>query len=267
LATERYSVGLDYGTNSVRAIIVEVSTGREIATAVYDYQRGDQGVITDDSNPHIARQHPADYVEGLRACTTAALEQARAEPGFAPERVIGIGVDTTGSTPLPVDRDGVPLAFHAEFQENLNALAWLWKDHSAIAEAEQITAMAARHRPHYLAKSGGTYSSEWFFSKIWHCLNVDPRVFAAAHSWVELCDYVPALLTGATRPEQIKWKNNFNTVSLSMVLMRQFRSIILCLAHVSSSIGKGRAIAHKAFPQRRNHVCQLLEMLWTTAFL
>jgi L-ribulokinase len=204
LATERYSIGLDYGTNSVRAVIIEVSTGREIATAVYDYQRGDHGVITDDANPHVARQHPTDYVEGLRACTTAALAQARAEPGFAPERVIGIGVDTTGSTPLPVDRDGVPLAFHAEFQENPNALAWLWKDHSAMAEAEQITALAARHRPHYLAKSGGTYSSEWFFSKIWHCLNVDPRVFAAAHSWVELCDYVPALLTGATRPEQIK---------------------------------------------------------------
>ncbi len=204
MPTEQYAIGLDYGTNSVRAVIVAVSSGREIATAVYDYRHGDHGVITDPANPHVARQHPADYLDGLRASVTAALSQAHAEPGFAPEKVVGIGVDTTGSTPLPVDRDGTPLAFHEAFRDNPNALAWLWKDHSAMAEAEQITALAAAHRPHYLARSGGTYSSEWFFRKIWHCLNVDPQVFAAAHSWVELCDYVPALLVGETRPERIK---------------------------------------------------------------
>ena len=104
MATERYSIGLDYGTNSVRAVIIEVSTGREIATAVYDYQRGDHGVITDDANPHVARQHPTDYVEGLRACTTAALAQA--SPAGRAGRVIGIG-GYYRKHALPVDRDGV----------------------------------------------------------------------------------------------------------------------------------------------------------------
>lgn len=204
MAAEKYTVGVDYGTNSVRALVVDVRTGQEIATAVHDYRRGDHGVITDPGNPHVARQHPADYHEGLQACVTAALEQARATPGFDARKIIGIGVDTTGSTPIPVNADGVPLAFLDPFRENPNALAWLWKDHSSMAEAEKITALAAQHRPRFLAKSGGTYSSEWFFSKIWHCLNVDPAVFAAAASWVEFCDYVPALLVGETRPDRIK---------------------------------------------------------------
>ncbi len=203
MATEKYAIGVDYGTNSVRALVVEVHTGREVATAVHDYRRGDQGVITDGSNPHVARQHPLDYHEGLEASVTAALAEARSDAAFSPAQVIGIGVDTTGSTPLPVDAAGVALALKPEFQENPNALAWLWKDHSSMEEAERLTALAARHRPHYLAKSGGTYSSEWFFSKIWHCLNVDRPVFDAAASWVELCDYIPALLVGATRPERI----------------------------------------------------------------
>ncbi|MBI3945519.1 MAG: ribulokinase [Armatimonadetes bacterium] len=203
MATEKHAIGVDFGTNSVRALIVDVRTGGEVATAVRDYQRGDHGVITDPNNPHVARQHPADYHEGLQASVTAALRQARAIPGFAPEQVIGIGVDTTGSTPIPVDPDGVPLAFHETFRENPNALAWLWKDHSGMAEAEKITALAAEHRPHFLAKSGGTYSSEWFFSKAWHCLNADPTLFAAAHSWVECCDYIPALLVGDTRPDRL----------------------------------------------------------------
>jgi L-ribulokinase len=195
---------LDYGTNSVRALLVDVATGEEIATYVHDYTRGDQGVLTDPGNPHIARQDPADYLDGLQAAATAALAEAAKRPGFAPDQVIGIGVDTTGSTPLPVDRDSLPLAFHPEFAGNLNALAWLWKDHSSVAEAEAITALAAEHRPEYLCKCGGTYSSEWFFSKLWHCLNVDPAVFEVAYSWVELCDYVPGVLVGATRPEDLK---------------------------------------------------------------
>jgi len=197
----RYSIGLDFGTNSARAVIVDVRTGEEIATAVSDYRRGDQGVITSPSNVHVARQHPADYHDSLVGCVKAALEAAEDTPGFSPDLIIGIGVDTTGSTPIPVDASGTPLALTGRFEGNENALAWLWKDHSSMAEAEKITALAAEHRPRYLAKSGGTYSSEWYFSKIWHCLNVDPEVFSAAHSWVEFCDYIPALLAGDTRPE------------------------------------------------------------------
>lgn len=204
MAKAKYTIGIDFGTNSVRAVIVEANTGEEIATSVHHYQRGEQGVITDAANPHIARQHPADYRDGLVGCVTAALEQARGLPNFIAKNVIGLGVDTTGSTPIPVDRDGTPLALKDEFKDNINTLAWLWKDHSSMAEAEKITALATEHRPHYLAKCGGIYSSEWFFSKIWHCLHIDPEVFEAAYSWVEFCDYIPALLAGDTQPEHIK---------------------------------------------------------------
>ncbi|HEY3398812.1 MAG TPA: ribulokinase [Armatimonadota bacterium] len=200
----RYSLGLDYGTNSVRALLVDIRTGAEIAGKVHDYQRGEQGILTDPANPHVARQHPLDYLEGLECAVTGALQAAAAVPGFSAELVIGLGVDTTGSTPLPVDRAGVPLALHPEFAADLNALAWLWKDHSSVAEAAQITAAARRLRPAYLSRCGGTYSSEWFWAKLWHCLNVDPEVFAAAYSWVECCDWIPAVLVGNTDPEQLR---------------------------------------------------------------
>lgn len=204
MATSRYTLGLDFGTNSVRALIADVATGEEVATYVHEYRRGDQGVITDPDNPHVARQHPADYIEGLEGSVKGVLELAQAIEGFSAERIIGIGVDTTGSTPIPVTRDGTPLAFLDQFADNINALAWLWKDHSSMDEAERITQLAREHRPAYLQKSGGTYSSEWFFSKIWHCLNVAPEVFEAAYSWVEFADYIPAVLVGDTRPESIK---------------------------------------------------------------
>ncbi len=202
--SDRYTIGIDFGTNSVRALVVDVRDGSEIATFVHDYTRGDKGIIGDPTNAHVARQHPAEYTEGLQACVTAALDQAKSAPGFSADNVIGIGVDTTGSTPLPVDREGTPLAFLDAFRDNPDAMAWLWKDHSAVREAERINELANEHRPRFLAKSGGTYSSEWFWSKIWHCLNADPAVFDAAYSWVECCDFVTATLVGDTRPENIK---------------------------------------------------------------
>ena len=133
----KYSLGLDYGTNSVRAIIVDVSNGDELATAVADYKRGDAGVITDASNVHVARQHPQDYLDGLVECVASAMEIAKTDPGFSPADMIGIGVDTTGSTPIPVNAAGTPLALTPKFGDNINALAWLWKDHSSVSEAEQ----------------------------------------------------------------------------------------------------------------------------------
>ena len=114
--------------------------------------------------------------------------------------MVGIGVDTTGSTPLPVDGRGQPLAFERRFAKNPAAMAWLWKDHTGVAEAAEITALAKKIRPQYLAKCGGTYSSEWFFSKILHCLRAAPEVFDAAASWIELADYIPAALTGTEAP-------------------------------------------------------------------
>ena len=133
------------------------------------------------SDPNLARQHPADYVRGAEVTIRRALGQAkRTVKGFRAENVIGIGVDTTGSTPLPVNRDGRPLAFEKRFSRNPAAMAWLWKDHTGVAEAEEITSLAAKMRPQYLAKCGGTYSSEWFFSKILHCLRTSPDIFDAA---------------------------------------------------------------------------------------
>ena len=200
----KYVIGLDYGTNSVRALLVNAANGREVATAVYNYAHGREGVIL-SRDPNLARQHPADYVKGAEVTIQKALALAkRAVRGFEPGQVIGIGVDTTGSTPLPVDQNGRPLAFDRKFAKNPAAMAWLWKDHTGIAEAAEITALARKMRPQYLAKCGGTYSSEWFFSKVLHCLRTAPEVFHAAHRWVECADWVPAMLTGTESPSSLK---------------------------------------------------------------
>ena len=201
----RYTIGLDYGTNSARALVVDCADGREIGTAVVGYASGQQGVLLDLADHHLARQNPADYLRVLEEATRGALAAAQAaEAGFSPAQVIGIGMDGTGSSPLPVDANNVPLAFAAEFSERLAAQCWLWKDHTGIPEAEAITAIAKQLRPQYLAKIGGTYSSEWFWAKLWHCLKTDPEVFAAAYSWVELADFVPAVLCGVSDPRQIR---------------------------------------------------------------
>jgi len=200
MATQ-YTIGLDYGTNSVRALIVNVANGAEVAAAVWTYSHGKQGVVL-ARDPNLARQHPADYLKGAEITLRQALATAKKTvKGFNASHVIGIGVDTTGSTPLPVDAEGQPLAFQKKFAAHPAALAWLWKDHTAIAEAAEITALAKKMRPQYLAKCGGTYSSEWFWSKVLKCLRTAPEVFNAAHSWVELSDFVPAALTGTEHPE------------------------------------------------------------------
>ena len=198
----QYTIGLDYGTNSVRALIVNVANGAEIAAAVWTYAHGTQGVVL-SRDPNLARQHPADYLTGAETTIKQALASAKKSvKGFSPDQVIGIGVDTTGSTPLPVDKEGQPLVFQKKFAGHPAALAWLWKDHTSVSEAVEITALAKEIRPQYLAKCGGTYSSEWFWSKLLHCLRTAPAVFNAAHSWVELSDFVPASLTGTEHPDK-----------------------------------------------------------------
>jgi L-ribulokinase len=198
-----WSLGLDFGTNSVRALIVDISNGSEVGTSIWNYTHGEAGVVLDRDRPHLARQHPADYMRGIEQSISAALMQAAQTPGFSPRRIIGIGVDTTGSTPMPVDRNGQALALHSSFENDVDAMAWLWKDHTSHAEAEEITELASKLRPKYLAKCGGRYSSEWFWAKILHCARTSPKVFVAAHSWVEIADWIPAVLTGTTRPEQL----------------------------------------------------------------
>lgn len=199
----KYALGLDFGTGSVRALLVDLRNGRELATSVFNYRCGKEGVLTDPKDPDVARQHPKDYLDGLEQCVRGCLAVARKHKGFDAGDVIGIGVDTTGSTPIPVNADGQPLVFSKRFARNLNAMAWLWKDHSSHDEAAEITELAQRMHPEYLAKCGGTYSSEWFFSKILHCLRVDREVFGAAAIWVELADFIPAYLTGNTRPDRV----------------------------------------------------------------
>ena len=203
MSATNYTIGLDYGTNSVRTLIVNVANGREVASAVWNYTHGTQGVIL-ARDPNLARQHPADYVTGAETTIKKALAVAkRTVRGFSADQIIGIGVDTTGSTPLPVDRHGHPLAFDRRFAKHPAAMAWLWKDHTGVAEAGEITELARKIRPHYLAKCGGTYSSEWFFSKILHCLRTNPEVFDAAYLWVECADWVPAMLTGTEEPDEL----------------------------------------------------------------
>jgi L-ribulokinase len=191
-----YALGLDFGTNTARALIVDVRSGREIATATAAYPSGADGIILDRRDPMLARQRPADYATALTRCVRAALRRAANVRGFDRDRLVGIGVDTTASTPLPVDEHCVPLAERPRFRRNINAFAWLWKDHTSHAEAREITELARRERPDLLPLCGGEYSSEWFWSKLLHCRRTAPGVFEAAASWIELCDYIPALLTG-----------------------------------------------------------------------
>src|ERR1017187_10491496 len=163
MSATNYTIGLDYGTNSVRTLIVNVANGREVASAVWNYTHGTQGVIL-ARDPNLARQHPADYVTGAETTIKKALAMAkRTVRGFTPEQIIGIGV----------------------------------------AKAGEITELARKYRPQYLAKCGGTYSSEWFFSKILHCLRTSPEVFDAAYLWVECADWVPATLTGTEAPDKL----------------------------------------------------------------
>jgi L-ribulokinase len=198
-----YVIGIDFGTNSCRSLLVDAANGRELADHVFPYPSGTDGVILYPSDPNLARQNPGDYLLGIETTVKESIRKARdADPEFRPEAVIGIGVDTTGSSPMPVDAEGQALCFRERFRNNPAAMVWLWKDHTSYREAALITRLAQEMRPQYLSKVGGTYSSEWWWSKILHCRNVAPDVFDAAESWMEICDWIPAVLTG--RPDPAK---------------------------------------------------------------
>lgn len=199
------TLGIDYGTNSVRALIVRCSDGGEIGVCVFNYPSGRDGILLDPRDANLARQHPGDYLVGLEQSVQGALADARkSDPAFEPSWVIGIGIDTTGSSPMPVDSANNALGMKPEFRDNPAAQCWLWKDHTSHAEAAQITELARTERPRMIARCGNTYSSEWFWSKIWHCLNTAPDVFDAAFSWVELSDWIPAQVCGVTDPRSIR---------------------------------------------------------------
>jgi L-ribulokinase len=202
---KRYALGIDYGTNSCRSLLVDLDDGTEVGSTVFPYPSGELGILLDERNPNVARQNPQDYLDGLMVVARGALEQAREQvPGFDPAQVVGMGIDTTGSTVIPVNRDGTPLGLVPEFKENLNAMVWLWKDHTAHEEAAEITELGNRIRPQIMAKCGGIYSSEWWWSKILRLKRTDPKVYNAAYSYVEHCDWIPAVLTGNTDPLKLK---------------------------------------------------------------
>ncbi len=197
----KYVIGLDFGTDSVRALVVDVVNGKELATYVSNYKRWNKGKYQ-NSSQNMYRHHPLDYIESMQEVIVQSLKQL---PKTIVDNIIGIGVDTTGSTPAPVDKDGTVLALKEEFSENPNAMFILWKDHTAVEEAELINKVAKSWGGTDFTKySGGVYSSEWFFSKILHILRADSKVRENAFSWVELADWIPAILTGNLDPLKMK---------------------------------------------------------------
>lgn len=199
--TTKYVIGVDYGSDSVRSIIVNTATGEEISSAVHYYKRWKDGLFCNSSINQF-RQHPLDYIEGLQESIKECI--TKVEHLDIAKNIKGIAVDTTGSTPIAVNKNGTPLALTEEFKENPNAMFVLWKDHTAVKEAAEINAHAAKAEVNYLKNVGGIYSSEWFWAKLLHVLRADEKVRNACFSWVEHCDWIPFFLTGGNDATQIK---------------------------------------------------------------
>ena len=200
MAQAKYTIGLDYGTDSVRSLIVNTENGKEVASAVFEYPRWKKQMYC-DARTNRFRQHPKDYLEGLESTIVQALKMA---PAGVAENVVGISVDTTGSTPVAVDEKGIPLSLTAGFEENPNAMFVLWKDHTGVKEAEEINQLAKSWKVDFTKFEGGVYSSEWFWAKLLHVIREDAGVFRSAASWVEHCDWIPAVLTGNSNPKTMK---------------------------------------------------------------
>ena len=194
-----YVIGVDYGTDSCRAVIVNAENGAEIASAVKYYPRWKIGKYCSPKDNRY-RQHPLDYIECLEESIKEVLSKS---PSGIAENIVGMAFDTTGSTPVLTDKEGVPLALLPEFSENPNAMFVLWKDHTAIKEAAEINALAKASEVDYTSYEGGIYSSEWVWAKVTHILREDESICKAAYSWIEHCDWMPAILTGHTKPEEV----------------------------------------------------------------
>jgi L-ribulokinase len=197
----KYTIGLDYGTDSLRTMLVNAITGKEEASAVMHYPRWKEGKYCDPLKNQF-RQHPLDYMEVLEKTIREVISKVPAEVA---NNVVAISVDTTGSTPVAVDASGTPLSLKPEFSENPHAMFVLWKDHTAVKEADEVNQLARSWGGEdYTKYEGGIYSSEWFWAKILKVLRTDEKVRNAAYSWVEHCDWIPALLTGNTDPLKLK---------------------------------------------------------------
>ena len=196
----KFTIGIDFGTDSVRALVVDTQTGETVGNAVHYYERWKKGLYCNSSSQQF-RQHPLDYLEGLEEAVKGAIKGLSDK---IKQNIVGISVDTTGSTPVAVDENGTPLALLPEFAENPNGMFILWKDHTANSEAEEINNLAHAWDIDFTKYVGGVYSSEWFWAKILRAIRVDENIRTSAFSWVEHCDWVSAVLTGNMNPLTIK---------------------------------------------------------------
>ena len=219
-----YTIGLDFGTDSLRALIVDVDSGEEVGMSVAEYERWKSQKYCNPLNNQF-RQHPKDYINAMKKAINQALNSVEDHVRL---NVIGIGVDTTGSTPCPVNAAGIPLAMLPEFEENPNAMFHLWKDHTATEEAEEINNANEKSENDYLQYVGGIYSSEWYWAKILHTCRKDRKVRLAAFTWLEHCDWIPFLITGGEDVRQLKrsacaaghkalWHKDYNGVPVDFL--------------------------------------------------
>lgn len=196
---KKYVIGIDYGTDSARAVIINALNGDEVSSSVKQYSRWAKGEFCDPARDQY-RQHPLDYIEAMEHSVKDALSKAGAEVA---QNIGGISFDTTGSTPVLVNEAGIPLALTTEFADNPNAMFVLWKDHTAIKEAAEINKLCKSWKIDYSSYEGGIYSSEWVWAKMLHVLRADDQVCSAAYSWIEHCDWMPSLITGVILPEKV----------------------------------------------------------------
>jgi len=201
MSTANYVIGVDYGTDSVRSVLVDTANGKEIASSVFLYPRWQKGLYCKPAVNQF-RQHPLDYIEGLTHTITDCLTKAGGVE--IAHLVKGISIDTTGSSPVAVDATGTPLALTKDFEENPNAMFVLWKDHTSVKEAAEINEHATKFSTNYLKYVGGIYSSEWFWAKLLHVFRVDSSIKKGAASWVEHCDWIPFLLCGGNDIREMK---------------------------------------------------------------
>jgi L-ribulokinase len=201
MSKDLFVIGVDYGTDSVRSVIVDAKNGKELASSVFYYPRWQQGLYCNAAQNQF-RQHPLDYVEGLEQTIKNCIKIAGGES--VASAIKAISVDTTGSTPVAVNESGVPLALIPGFENNPNAMFVLWKDHTGVKEAGEINDHAAKFDINYLQYVGGIYSSEWFWAKLLYVLRADEQVRKACSSWVEHCDWIPFMLTGGNHISRMK---------------------------------------------------------------
>lgn len=199
MENRKYVVGVDFGSDSVRSIIVDTKNGNVEGSATVEYPRWKDGLYCDKTISQF-RQHPQDYLDAFKKCMKIATTEAGKEICNA---IVGIGFDTTGSTPCPVNKAGVPLALLPEFKDNPNAMFYLWKDHTAQKEAEKINLVLSDFEGKDYTRFQGIYSSEWYWSKVLHGIHTDEKIREHAYTWIEHADWMPAIMTGKCKPEEM----------------------------------------------------------------